>query len=216
MAAAAIAGAALFAPAQAQTTLRIAMTASDIPATVGQPDQGFEGNRFTGWTMYDALVMWDLSDPSKATALIPGLATSWKVDDADKTKWIFTLRPGVKFHDGSDFDADAVVWNVNKVLDKAAPHFDARQVGVTLSRMPTLTAGLLLSDQPHQPLHGQPRAVGEGRQELGEVRGRGQRHRPLEDDPLRPARAAGAGPQHRLLEQGPRAEDRADGAAAHS
>jgi ABC-type transport system substrate-binding protein len=71
--------------------------------------------------------------------LIPGLATSWKVDDADKTKWIFTLRPGVKFHDGSDFDADAVVWNVNKVLDKNAPHFDARQVGVTLSRMPTLS-----------------------------------------------------------------------------
>ena len=139
IAAAAIAGAALYSPVQAQSTLRIAMTASDIPATVGQPDQGFEGNRFTGLTMYDALVMWDLSDPTKSTALIPGLATSWKVDDADKTKWIFTLRPGVKFHDGSDFDADAVVWNVNKVLDKNAPHFDARQVGVTLSRMPTLS-----------------------------------------------------------------------------
>jgi hypothetical protein len=28
--------------------LRIAMTAGDIPRTLGQPDQGFEGNRFTG------------------------------------------------------------------------------------------------------------------------------------------------------------------------
>ena len=46
--------------------------------------------------------------------------------------------PGVKFHDGSAFNADAVVWNVQKVLDKTARHFDASQVGVTASRMPTL------------------------------------------------------------------------------
>ena len=57
---------------------------------------------------------------------------------ADKTKWIFKLRQGVKFHDGSAFNADAVVWNVEKVLEKEAPHFDADQVGVTASRMPTL------------------------------------------------------------------------------
>src|SRR5450756_2224339 len=45
--------------AGAETTLRIGMTAADIPRTLGQPDQGFEGNRFTGLTMYDALTMWD-------------------------------------------------------------------------------------------------------------------------------------------------------------
>jgi ABC-type transport system substrate-binding protein len=37
----------------------------------------------------------------------------------------------VKFHDGSDFNADAVVWNVRKVLDREAPHYDPRQVGLT-------------------------------------------------------------------------------------
>ena len=41
--------------ASAETVLRIGMTAADIPRTLGQPDQGFEGNRFTGLTMYDAL-----------------------------------------------------------------------------------------------------------------------------------------------------------------
>jgi peptide/nickel transport system substrate-binding protein len=133
--------------AQAQEkTLRIAMTAADIPRTLGQPDQGFEGNRFTGIPMYDALTHWDLSKADTASVLIPGLATSWAVDAKDKTKWLFKLRPGVKFHDGSAFTADAVVWNVRKVLDKAAPHFDASQVGVTASRMPTLVSARKIDD----------------------------------------------------------------------
>jgi ABC-type transport system substrate-binding protein len=44
----------------------------------------------------------------------------------------------VKFHDGSDLTADAIVWNVDKVLNKEARHFAPDQVGVTVSRMPTL------------------------------------------------------------------------------
>src|ERR1700744_849060 len=132
--------------AGAETTLRIGMTAADIPRTLGQPDQGFEGNRFTGLTMYDALTMWDLSSADKASVVIPGLATEWKVDDADHKKWTFKLRPGVKFHDGSDFNADAVVWNVDKVLNDKAPQFDPSQVGVTASRMPTLVSARKIDD----------------------------------------------------------------------
>ncbi|MBW8854587.1 MAG: ABC transporter substrate-binding protein, partial [Bradyrhizobium sp.] len=132
--------------ASAETVLRIAMTAADIPRTLGQPDQGFEGNRFTGLTMYDALTGWDLSSADKASVVIPGLATEWKVDDADKTKWTFKLRPGVTFHDGSPFNADAVVWNVEKVLKQDAPQFDASQVGVTASRMPTLASAKKIDD----------------------------------------------------------------------
>jgi ABC-type transport system substrate-binding protein len=120
-----------------EKVLRIGMTAADIPRTLGQPDQGFEGNRFTGIPIYDALTHWDLSKDKEPSTLIPGLATEWQVTE-DKTKWIFKLRSGVVFHDGSPFNAAAVVWNVQKVLDKAAPHFDASQVGVTASRMPTL------------------------------------------------------------------------------
>jgi ABC-type transport system substrate-binding protein len=129
-----------------EKVLRIAMTAADIPRTLGQPDQGFEGNRFTGIPMYDALTHWDLSKSDAASVLIPGLATSWTVNAQDKTKWTFKLRSGVKFHDGSPFNADAVVWNVGKVLDKDAPHFDPSQVGVTASRMPTLRSARKIDD----------------------------------------------------------------------
>src|ERR1700731_5460170 len=132
--------------AGAETIMRIGMTAADIPRTLGQPDQGFEGNRFTGLTMYDALTMWDLSSAEKASVMIPGLATEWAVDDADKTKWTFKLRPGVTFHDGSPFNADAVVWNVEKVLKLDAPQFDSSQVGLTASRMPTLKSARKIDD----------------------------------------------------------------------
>ena len=142
----ALAATALPRNALAETVLRIGMTAADIPRTSGQPDQGFEGNRFAGLTMYDGLTMWDLSSAEKASVLIPGLAAEWKVDDADKTKWTFKLRPEVKFHDGSPFNADAVVWNVDKVLRQDAPQFDASQVGLTASRMPTLMSARKIDD----------------------------------------------------------------------
>ena len=131
---------------QAQGTIRIGMTAADIPLTNGQPDQGFEGNRFTGIPLFDSLTMWDLSSADRPSTVIPGLATEWRVDPNDRTRWIFTLRRGVRFHDGSEFNADAVVWNVRKVLDREAPHFDARQVGVTATRMPTLRRAEKIDD----------------------------------------------------------------------
>lgn len=129
-----------------EKVLRIAMTAADIPRTLGQPDQGFEGNRFTGIPIYDSLTQWDLSKADAPSVLIPALAAAWSVDEKDKTKWVFKLRPGVKFHDGSVLNADAVVWNVAKVLDKDALHFDPSQVGVTASRMPTLRSARKIDD----------------------------------------------------------------------
>ncbi|HEY0352619.1 MAG TPA: ABC transporter substrate-binding protein [Enterovirga sp.] len=124
--------------ALAQGTLRIGMTASDIPLTTGQADNGGEGMRFTGYTVYDALINWDLSSATKPSDLAPGLATSWAADPADKTKWIFKLRDGVKFHDGSDFDADAVVWNLDKLLKNDAAQFDPRQSAQGKSRIPAV------------------------------------------------------------------------------
>src|ERR1700730_6731565 len=93
-------GATLADTAHAESVLRVAMTAGDIPDWTGQPDQGFEGLRFVGWSLYDALINWDLSRGDREAVLRPGLATKWYVDPADSKKWIFELRQGVKFHDG--------------------------------------------------------------------------------------------------------------------
>ncbi len=72
--------------------------------------------------------------------LVPGLATGGTLTRRIKVAGFFTLRPGVKFLDGSEVNADAIVWNVDKVLNKAAPHAPG-QIGNTLSRMPTLIGG---------------------------------------------------------------------------
>ncbi|MBR1150634.1 ABC transporter substrate-binding protein [Bradyrhizobium sp. JYMT SZCCT0428] len=48
----------------------------------------------------------------------PLLATEWKLPDSTTIE--FTLRPGVKFHDGSAFTADDVVYTLNLVSDPAS------------------------------------------------------------------------------------------------
>jgi peptide/nickel transport system substrate-binding protein len=149
-------GAALPQRAYAETVIRIGMTAADIPRTLGQPDQGFEGNRFTGLTMYEGLTAWDLSSADKPSVVIPGLATEWSVDATDKKKWTFKLRPGVTFHDGSPFNADAVIWNVEKVLKQDAVQFDPSQVGVTASRMPTLASARKIDDMTAELITKEP------------------------------------------------------------
>lgn len=126
--------------------LRVGMTLSEISTTTGQPNGGFEGYRFTGYTIYDALVNWKMDDAKSASTLVPGLATEWKVDPKDNTKWIFTLRKGVKFHDGSDFNADAVIWNLDKNFKKDAPHHDPRQQAQVAGRILSLKSWRKIDD----------------------------------------------------------------------
>lgn len=54
-----------------------------------------------------------LDDSGKA---VPGLAVSWSHSDDFKT-WTYKLRPGVKFHDGTPFNAAAVKWNFDRQKD---------------------------------------------------------------------------------------------------
>src|SRR3954464_5373883 len=57
--------------------------------------------------IYDPLIRRD-----KNLKLEPALATKW--GQSDPTTWFFDIRPGVKFHDGSPFTADDVVFSLNR------------------------------------------------------------------------------------------------------
>ena len=51
---------------------------------------------------------------------IPGLATSWEVSE-DGLTWTFHLRQGVTFHDGTPFDAGAVKYTLDRMMDTENP-----------------------------------------------------------------------------------------------
>ena len=110
-------------PASAESVLRIAMTAGDLPDWTGQPDQGYEGYRFVGFNLYDGLVNWDLSSSDKESDLRPGLATKWYPDPSNPNKWVFELRHGVKFHDGCDWNANSAIWNLDRLMNDKNPAF---------------------------------------------------------------------------------------------
>ena len=114
-------------------TLRIAMTASDTPTTTGIPNNGGEGFRFCGFPAFDGLIDWDFTHPEGIAGLTPGLASEWKIDDGDHTRWIFTLRDDVKFHDGTDVTVDAVMWNLERFYDEKSPQFDAAASAIVRS-----------------------------------------------------------------------------------
>ncbi|MBP6122448.1 MULTISPECIES: ABC transporter substrate-binding protein [Providencia] len=54
--------------------------------------------------------------------LEPSLAKSWKVSD-DGLTYTFNLRDNVKFHDGSSFDAQAVKFTFERMLDNKHPYY---------------------------------------------------------------------------------------------
>src|SRR4051794_34265044 len=104
--------------------LRLGMTAADIPTSKGAPDQGGEGVRWMGFTIYDSLVYWNLTQEDTFPIIVPALAEKFFPNPEDDKEWIFQLRHGVKFHDGSEFNADAVIWNLEKVFNDKSPQFD--------------------------------------------------------------------------------------------
>jgi peptide/nickel transport system substrate-binding protein len=87
-------------PAAAQPAqIVISQPAEATTMDPGRSTQVLTVNYFVN--IYDTLTRWDT-----ALQLTPGLATAWKT--VNDTTWEFTLRPKVKFHDGSPFTAEDV------------------------------------------------------------------------------------------------------------
>ncbi len=86
---------------------------------------GYEGKRLVSFQLYEGLTRYDLSEADGPSEITGALATSWEVAK-DRRTWTFTLRKGVTFQDGTAFDADAVVFNLDRYLNKKSPfHTDA-------------------------------------------------------------------------------------------
>src|SRR5437870_193674 len=67
------------------------------------------------WLM-DSWVSDPLVQLTSAGEYKPFLATAWQLSP-DNLTWTFTLRKGVKFQDGTDFNAQAVKFNIDRVMD---------------------------------------------------------------------------------------------------
>ncbi|SFN03967.1 ABC transporter substrate-binding protein [Thermodesulforhabdus norvegica] len=84
-------------------------------------DPAFEtdGNSFMVCdNVYEQLVAY----ADESTDIIPGLAESWEIS-ADGLTYTFHLRKGVKFHDGTDFNADAVVFSLGRQMKEKKVKF---------------------------------------------------------------------------------------------
>ncbi|MEM9009490.1 MAG: ABC transporter substrate-binding protein, partial [Cyanobacteria bacterium P01_F01_bin.86] len=86
--------------------------------SVGQPVSLESGNITDGYSIdvQKQIYNYLLGHQPGTTELMPELAKEWSVSE-DGLIWTFTLREGVTFHDGTAFNADAVVFNINRWWD---------------------------------------------------------------------------------------------------
>lgn len=91
-----------------------------VAAISAQPDQ-LDPHQTTAYAsfqvlenVYDTLVE---PDPENVGEFLPSLASEWEAGD-DGLTWAFTLRDGVTFHDGSEFDSADVVYTFNRIIDE--------------------------------------------------------------------------------------------------
>jgi peptide/nickel transport system substrate-binding protein len=83
------------------------------PSTLDPQLRDDGGERQVNDNIYETLMA-----RSPTGELVPGLAAEAPTQ-VDATTWQFKLRSGVKFHNGEDFNADAVVVSLTRVIDPA-------------------------------------------------------------------------------------------------
>lgn len=83
------------------------------------PSQVTDGESFkVARNIYETLVKFGEND----TSVAPSLAASWDISEDGKT-YTFTLNEGVQFHDGTDFNAEAVVKNFERWMNASSAEF---------------------------------------------------------------------------------------------
>lgn len=86
-------------------------------------------------------------------SLEPELARSWDIEN-DGKRLVLHLQQGVKFHDGTDFDANAVKWNLERRMDEKVKSPQRNQLSPVITNIEVvdpLTVALNLKE-PSPPL----------------------------------------------------------------
>lgn len=123
-------------------TLRIA-TASEFAS---QNPQDYNGSFVLSDMVFEPLVRY-----GEGGVVKPALATSWHVSD-DGLKVRFKLRAGVKFHDGTLFNAKAAKWNFDRWVGKKLHNFFATSTVIKKVEAPDASTLTLTLRKPYQPL----------------------------------------------------------------
>ena len=130
--------------ANAESVLRVGMTAGDIPIVLGQPDQGFEGYRFVGYNLYDPLSFGTCRERTRRPTL--SFYHFWKIDPNDNKRWLITLRKALSGTMGAIFVPEDVVWNLDRIANKDAPQFNVKQFGMIRNRTGNIDKVEVLGD----------------------------------------------------------------------
>lgn len=105
--------------APATTAAKVVIVIGNDPSTL-DPQFADDGNeRAVNDNIYETLLARD----AKTAAIVPSLAESYQ--QVNPTTWRFKLRQGVKFHNGEDFNAEAVAFSVKRIID---PNFKSEQL----------------------------------------------------------------------------------------
>ncbi|WP_428491775.1 hypothetical protein [Rhodopila sp.] len=70
----------------------------------------------SGYPAYNSLVNWDFTHTDKPTDITPG-SPPGALMRPTPLRWICDVRQGAKFHDGSNFTADSVIFNFGRIFD---------------------------------------------------------------------------------------------------
>src|SRR2546422_10446646 len=143
--------AALASTAHAQVQITISQPAEATTMDPGRSTQVLTVNYF--YNLYDALTRWDNS-----LRVQPGLATSWK--NVNETTWEFTLRQGVKFHDGAPLTAEDVKATLERNLQPGKTVVQPGFATIEAVQAVTPTAVRTVTKKPDPPLPGRPAPKG--------------------------------------------------------
>jgi peptide/nickel transport system substrate-binding protein len=100
------------APTAAKANVAVYAHTTTLPDI--DPSVSFSNDSVVTSNAYETLVWYN--PPGSKELLQPGLAVKWE-SNTDGTEWTFFLRQGVKFHDGTDFNAEAVKYSIERTME---------------------------------------------------------------------------------------------------